>query len=518
VVPALLTATLLYTIYLVSINGYYRIGGLYLTYSESIIHNGFIIPPEVPHYTADGVIFAYPPLVFYIIGGFETIGFDPLTVARYFPGFMHILSVFTFFVFVRKTTGDSRIAGLSSVAIASSPLIVQNHLFMSGIVRGFGFLIVLIGALVGISLARRPNWILVICGSITFGAALLSHPFYSVFFVATYLSIYIVLDRSKTGFYYFSGVGIGGLILALPWLILVLSRFGLDPFQAASQANNTTFELAAFVGNLSFIDLVGISLDARPEMLILVGTVLLLINIAWMVGAYYDVSHEKGFFTIWLLLTGLLNGRKALLFVIQAPLFAFFANRYIAPAIAKFLSQPELPVFDDYEQTLSGLFVVLVLLGTVGGCLLTGYYISSKHPTVTSGDVNAMDWAKKNTGQEETFMVVGYGAEWFPYFSDRTVITAPWGMEWESPHELRQHAEALEGASTASSVRQFEDAIGEIGTEPDYIYIPKGIYLVGLSERKNPELINSFNTSDRYTIVYENERAIIYQMGKDAKQ
>ena len=44
----------------------FRLGGLFLEFSQQIIANGYALPKTIPFYSAGGIPFAYPPLGFYI--------------------------------------------------------------------------------------------------------------------------------------------------------------------------------------------------------------------------------------------------------------------------------------------------------------------------------------------------------------------------------------------------------------------------------------------------------------------
>ena len=45
----------------------YNGGGLYYHFSETILENNFAYPRIIPYYTDNGIPFAYPPLLFYLI-------------------------------------------------------------------------------------------------------------------------------------------------------------------------------------------------------------------------------------------------------------------------------------------------------------------------------------------------------------------------------------------------------------------------------------------------------------------
>ena len=46
----------------------FRLGGLFVEFSEQIAQNGFRFPVTIPYYSEGGIPFAYPPLGFYLAG------------------------------------------------------------------------------------------------------------------------------------------------------------------------------------------------------------------------------------------------------------------------------------------------------------------------------------------------------------------------------------------------------------------------------------------------------------------
>jgi hypothetical protein len=131
-------------------------------------------------------------------------------------------------------------------------------------------------------------------------------------------------------------------------------------------------------------------------------------------------------------------------------------------------------------------------------------------------DREAMQWAENHTAPESEFVVLSDAAEWFPYYTDRTILVGPWGVEWKSPDRYYGQLSAFKNASTCENATCVTAEMESVGASPDYLYVPRGTYTVrGLEEDDTRELRASLAKSQRYERVYRNDGVVVYRVTSD---
>ncbi|WP_233274825.1 hypothetical protein [Haladaptatus cibarius] len=132
--------------------------GLYLAIAEQISAHGYRLPETIPHYTAEGVPFAYPPLLFYVIAVLrDTFGIDPVSLTRYVPRFITVVYLIPYYYLGKEILESPSQAGTATVLLAVTPVVLKWHLAAGGIVRAAAFLLVLTGLYTGIRTFKRKN-------------------------------------------------------------------------------------------------------------------------------------------------------------------------------------------------------------------------------------------------------------------------------------------------------------------------------------------------------------------------
>src|SRR6056297_1985608 len=77
--------------------------GLFNEMANQIAANGYALPRTIPGYTADGLPFAYPPLMFYLLAVVrETLGMGPLTASRVLPQVYAVLYLVPFYLLAEE--------------------------------------------------------------------------------------------------------------------------------------------------------------------------------------------------------------------------------------------------------------------------------------------------------------------------------------------------------------------------------------------------------------------------------
>lgn len=486
-------------------------GGLFAKIAAEIAANGYALPAHVPGYTAEGVPFAYPPLQFYVLAVLYDLGADPVAVARVLPGVAFLAALVPLYLLARDVTG-SRPAGAAATAFAAvNPQLLEWHLSAGGVVRTFAYLYALTAIYCGYHVftngdtsaaASRtdvgfPDRRALVGGVVAFGLTVLTHPTYSLFVVSAYLLFWAVLDRSGSGLVAGAVVGVGGGLVASPWLAWVAFTHGPAIFTAAAGTHGGIGGGAsALTGDVTVYTLVPVAL------------------------AVVLVTYRSYLLPAWLAVTELL---------FEQPRFAYTVAAVLAPALAVTMVREgaldrlgagrvldRLPGTSPADRRALAA-AVLVLASTAGG----GAYLAYEMTLVTDpttpenlddGTMAAFAWIESETPPDATVVVVGDTAEWLPALTDRTLLVGPWGVEWRGSDAFERQLAAHKMLSACRSAGCVEAVTTWVGHDPDYVFVPKGGYHVwGDYTVQDGALEQSFERSDDWERAHENDRVVIYR-------
>ena len=461
--------------------------GLYVQIAEQISSHGYGLPAKIPGYTADGVPFAYPPLQYYVLAALLDLGSDPVRVARLLPSIGMLASLVPMYLFAREYTGSRPAGTAASVAVAMNPQLVQWHLSAGGVVRAFAFLYALTAIYAGYRAFEKGAKRAVALGVTAFGATLLAHPTYALFVVVSYLLLWL-RDRSVVGFVRGAVVGFGGLAIASPWLVWVVTTHGLDIFVAAGGTHGG-------VGGGVETVLDGVSFTLFP-----------------VIGAVYlYVARRDVFLLGWTVAAELLFAQ---------PRFVFTTGALVLAAVGVDLGNRIRSLNARAIATVDAktiLVAACLLVGIASGGLYLAHEMTlttdpSTPEFVDSESLNAMTWIASETPPDATFVVVGDAAEWLPALTDRTLLIGPWGVEWRGSEAYERQLDAHEAVSRCQSAACVESVTTSIDVSPEYVYLPKGQYTIrGTSAAQFGTLERSFERSSSWTRVYENDGVVVYR-------
>jgi hypothetical protein len=502
---AVVVATLVVLAYLVT-HPYPAYGaGLYLEIAHEILANDYRLPATIPHYTADGVPFAYPPLVFYATAVvLDHTGIDPMALSRFVPPVLVVLHTIPYFYLSRELLEKRTEAGVATVLFAIAPPTLQWHLSAGGLVRSTAFLFTLVGAYVGVRLfqSERSSWVLP--ATFLFGLTVLTHPVYTVFFGLSYLLFYLAFDRSARGLVEGAVVAVGGGAMAAPWWLRIVRLHGVGVFTSAAGTHT-----GLFGGPHRLLDQFIYPLVTNPPI-----PVFFVLSFA---GAFYFIGQRRLFLPTWLVAGAVVIGKERFQFVAGSMMAAVLlvtggrkvARRHLAAVEWRQATNTALAV------VLGATIVVSVLFSA--GALPEAHHGSSSQPQFLSeSDEVAMTWAAQHTTTEAEFVVLGDAAEWFPLLTDRTILVGPWGVEWTSPARYDRQLSLYRTLSNCDTERCVTSALDQSDVEPDYLYVPKGSYTVRGMERTNtPTLRRTLSRASAYRLVYENRGVAIYRVSDD---
>ncbi|WP_266082218.1 glycosyltransferase family protein [Haladaptatus caseinilyticus] len=469
--------------------------GLFLKTAETIASQNYALPTHVAGYTSSGVPFAYPPLAFYATALLLEAGVPPLVITRAIPALVTSIAFVPYYFLAREFLPSPRRAGIAALIATITPMLLQWHLSAGGIVRAPAFLILLSGLYVGIRLFRHGRRSTLFAALILFGAIILTHPTYSVFFGVSYLLFFLIEDRSIRGLLSGSIVAGGGLMIASPWIVQVVTSHGFSVFTSAA---GTHGGLGA--GVMMFFERLDDPFVSFPAAA--------LWYVLLCLGIYYVVTRRQYFLPAWFV---------AAVFLMDEIRFAFIPGvMIIAVGLTDIVPVIHARFRNSHRTVTSHVVVpalILGLLACLGVMYVGGYSVASQSSMpafIDHEDTEAMAWARSETESDAQFVVLGDAAEWFPYFSDRTILVGPWGVEWKTPEAYQYQKDSYITLSECHTAQCLTANLQTQPKQPDYLYIPKGQYTVrGQTAFQTSEMYRSLERSDRYRIVHENEGVLV---------
>lgn len=102
------------------------IGGLHGVMADSV--SGLDVPDSVPYYTADGIRFAYPPLIFIVAGALMDFGIEYLSLATYLPAVFSTALIIPSYYFGVELLDSRERAGVAAIIIAVAPTVFKTQL------------------------------------------------------------------------------------------------------------------------------------------------------------------------------------------------------------------------------------------------------------------------------------------------------------------------------------------------------------------------------------------------------
>ncbi|MFW6384888.1 MAG: hypothetical protein ACOCY7_01995 [Halodesulfurarchaeum sp.] len=480
-------------------------GGLYLQIVEQIRTGDYRLPSRIPYYTDVGIPFAYPPLMFYLTAlVIDVTGVDPVWLMSVLPGMVILAYLVPYYLLASELLETPRRAGFATLVFGVAPPVLQWHLSSGGIVRAPAMLLTLVGTYTGLKLFRTGERRWLVSSTVLWGLVLLSHPVYTTFFGWTYILFFFVFDRTRAGVIRGAAVAVGGFVLASPWWTSVISRHGIDVFLAASNSRSTLGGgihrlVTQFVWPLQSVDAI------------------LPFYLFAFAGTVYAAHRRRWVLPIWLVSVSYLIGKHRFIFVSGSMLAAIFVFEVVFP-LARQVGEAL-----DRERIVVGGVTVLLVVGSTGvGVAYAGSAIDTNHQTSTTmpktvgvADEEAMTWVRSQTDPSASFVVVGDAAEWFPYYSKRTIHVSPWGTEWTDRFD--REVDLFLSMSTCHSLYCLEPKIRAAQGTPQYLYVPTREYTVrGQEQSPRGVVIDALLRSEEYDLRYANRGVMIFERSPTA--
>jgi hypothetical protein len=394
-------------------------GSLFVLMSEELIRGGFRLP-KFTGYNLSQIPFAYPPLGFYLAALIARIsGWEMLSIFRFLPALLSWLTIPAFYLAAKRLLKS---AAAVSIAVIVFALVPRSWLWLimgGGLTRSLGLIFSILSIYFGHRLFTEHKGLLhtILCYTL----AVLSHPEALIFAALALVLLYLVYDRSLTGFRDLVLVGGGALLLSAPWWLTVILRHGVEPFLAASHTSglSLTFILRMLVFNLT-----GEPTPAVFATLTVIGVFFTLYNKHWFLPALAIAT-----------LVFIPRSGPNYLTVPLAMLAALAISDVLLPALS-------------LKNTLSLAGKILL------GYLLVNLFISAAlAPTIEETAFRAiapderqvMTWVAEHTDPDSQFLLLTGAdwwndptAEWFPYLTGRHSLNTLQGAEWLPDAQFNQ--------------------------------------------------------------------------------
>jgi len=485
-------------------------GGMYVQMGEAIVANGYALPETIPFYANGGVPFAYPPLGFYMTAVLRDVGVPPVVISLYLPGAFVVAYLVPYYAIARDLIGTPRLAGLATILFAVTPTVLRWHLSAGGFIRSLALLFALTAIYASLRCFRTGDrrWLLPATGF--FALTVLTHPVYTVFAGLSCLLAYVCVDRTWAGLVSGAVIPVGAFVITAPWWLQVAATHGVDVFTTASGTHSGLLGgpdrlLSQFVYPVgeesAFLD---VELNAETAFY-------------WLAyaGIGYAAVARRYLLAAWAVTASYVIGKNRFLFVAGAMVSALLVVDAVIPAIRRRAGDA------DVRRLASLGAVTLLVLATgtagamyAGGALDTAHDNSSTQPAfMDAADESAMAWATANTEPTARFAVAGDAAEWFPLFTNRSIVLGPWGYEWKDTEGYYEEVALFKAVCDCRNATCLTDRLASANRHPDYVYLPKGDFTTrGKEDSMPPAALARIGATDRYTQVYENRGVAIYRV------
>lgn len=488
-------------------------GGLFARMAGDLTNNGFLLPGFTT-YNGEAIPFAYPPLGLYLTGVLSLLsGGDPIAVVRWLPAALSTAAVLAIYLMAAELLRSKWHGVVAAGAFAVMPRSYEWLIVGGGVTRSLGLLLSLFALQQGILMLRTHRPVHVVTTAVLGGLTLLSHPQAAVFLAVSLLTLvafHAFRGRGVTVVAQLALAGLGGLLVAAPWLFVVVATHGTEPLLSAGR---TALDPAVGAGQL-----LGLSFADTA--------VLDLMTALGVLGIVVRIARGQWMIPVWLILTVLIDPRAGSTYATVplalsvVPILGELLQRMIpARGGTGTLDSEPLPRVVRTHRAAS-IVIVLLLFVTLRTAARTAVDPLSPLRGLEVDHVAAMQWVRANADDGATFAVVtgrawesDYLSEWFPVLADRSSLATVQGSEWTGIDSYldrlamyRQLQRCASGTATC-----LESWVSGWGVDGAHVFLPKG-RLFGPSSATDccPALRETLVTSADYRVIYDGPGATIF--------
>lgn len=441
--------------------------GMFTQIAGQIAGADFNLPMNIPHYGPGGIPLVYPPFAMYVFALGSKLGISTWHYLRFAPAVYSLLALVAFYYFTAEVVG-SRVAGLAAVILTiSQPAVYYTHVWSAGVVRAPALFFCMAGLFFYLKAIRRFSWTSFILAGLFLGLVVTTHWLYVLFAALVGLAC-LIAEWKVSAIPVALGILGVALLVAAPWLVLILERHGLASILVASSSHR----------NIDFFT----SLDKIPQALQFIGGNLgyvtdnLFLTLLAIPGCILLILQRKFHIPLAFLL---------ILFMGEASFYSeILAGIMAGVCVAEIFHR--VPRLDMLKSPGASQFAWLAVAAAALICFTLASVAGLKQivryqPEINAQSLKMADFVRENTDSDATYLFIGKinEAEWFPYLFDRTPVFAQWGSEWKGEYDRQSEIlVALRGCQLEKSWPCMEAIRQENSVSPDLLVIPNKRWLV----------------------------------------
>ena len=425
----------------------FRLGGLFLAFSEQILKENFALPATIPYYSSNGLPFAYPPLPFYVqalvLRVFHPHGFASV---NFLPPLAAALSVPSFYYLVRQIASSRLEAWGMLAAFAFIPNTFLDPIEAGGLSEAFGALAIIWYAAFLVRAYKNPGWAATLLAGLFLGICILSSPGSAV--AAPVLSlVYVFLlglravrERRLDPLYAPAAIALIGLLVSAPYWLTVALRHGPGIFLGSVLGQFQTGQRTSFLQQ-SLERLLTLNLSSIRNNSFLWSALTFL-------GMLSSLAGPGAYLAVLFILFSLLPREGIWLSAIIASLLAGKGLVLAAETLR--------PARLSYRWVGALLLAVFIIVGISTAVLSIESILRDRQAALPAEQAAALE--KHAALIPPDAKVIGIGndgfMEWAPQLLKREVVNTPFGLEWQPPelNAVNRLNKDLEDASTIDAM------------------------------------------------------------------
>ena len=396
--------------------------GMFTLIAEEISKANFELPVSIQHYGPGGIPLIYPPLAMYVFALAIKMGVSIWSYLRMVPAIFTLLSIIPLYYFTLELV-ESKVASLLAIVlIVTQPAFYYTHVWSAGVVRALALCFCLIGLFFYVRSLKVFSWRSFLFAGIFLGLLLATHWLYVVFAALVGLA-FLISDLKPSRLSTAFGIFAVALLVAAPWLILILERHGASSIVLAYSSHRNADFFTSWKEIPLTVQFIQDNLRHVADNRFLMA--LAIPGFVWLI-LRRKFSVPLAFILI------LFMGEASFYSEILAGLMAGVFTAEIFHRTPKRAELKSANISGFLKLSLVLVMAICFVLSSLNGLSKIAQY----QPEINEHSLKMASFVKVNTSPDETYLFIGKinEAEWFPYLFDRTPVFAMWGSEWKGTY------------------------------------------------------------------------------------